>query len=170
MKIELLITIVGGLGAASKWVYEYARKNTWEQNRFLLEQIEKLENLESTKCAQRCLDWNSATITYQGEKIKINDDNLIESLQTHNVKHRFTPDEVMVRKIFDEYFDSLTKLIILSKSKLISKKNLIIFLDYWIKILSGEKQNKKTEVVNQIHVYLKYYGYDHLYNFLKEKK
>ncbi len=170
MNVELLLSVVGVLTASFKWVYEYSEKLKWDKNRFLLDKIERLQSLDSTKCAQKCLDWNSATISFQDEKIKINDFILVEALQTHNIKHRFGHDEVILRKIFDEYFDELTKLVILSKSNLISKKNLILFMDYWFKILSGESNNKKTDVVKQIHIYLNFYGYDHLYNFLIENK
>jgi hypothetical protein len=166
MDIEVILSVGGGLAAGFKWIYEYSEKLKWDKNKFLLEQIEKFENHESTQSVQRCLDWNSITVTYMGSTFKVNDDILYEALQTHNIKHKFTTEEVLIRKMFDEYFDNLTRLVILSKSKLISEENLILFLEYWFDILSGYVHNKKRNNTEQIHNYLQFYGYLHLYNFL----
>jgi len=166
MDTGLMVTIGGGLAASFKWVYEYSGKIKWDKNKFLLEQVEKFQSLETTQLAQKCLDWNSATIVYGGQTIKFNDETLIDALKTHNVKHSFSSSEVAIRKIFDEYFDGLTKLVILSKSKLISEENLILFLEYWFDILSGDAHNKKRDLVEQIHLYLNFYGYSNLLNFL----
>jgi len=166
MDTGLMVTIGGGLAASFKWIYEYSEKIKWDKNKFLLEQIEKFQSLETTQLAQKCLDWNSASITYEGVIIKFNDETLIDALETHNIKHSFSKEEVKLRKIFDEYFDGLTKLVILSKSKLISKENLILFLEYWFDILSGYANNKKRELVEQIHNYLTFYGYTNLLNFI----
>jgi hypothetical protein len=166
MNIELIIATGGAVATGLKWVYEYTEKRKWEKNKFLLEQVEKFQNLETTICAEKCLDWNSATITYGSRDIKFDDKVLFDALTTHDKKHKFNQDEVTIRKIFDNYFDNLTKLIILSKSKIISEKNLILFLEYWFDILSGDSHSKNRELVEQIHSYLNFYGYTHLYDFL----
>lgn len=166
MEIELLITAGCALGTGLKWVYEYSEKLKWDKNKFLLEQIEKFQNQESTKIVQKCLDWNGFTLNYDGKSFRVNDEFLIESLKTHNFKHKFTHEEVIMRKLFDEYFDNLTKFVIFTKSNLIYEKNLILFLEYWFDILSGDAKNKDREYVEQLHTYLKFYDYTHLYNFL----
>ena len=162
MEIELIIAAVAGL----KWVYEYTEQRKWEKNKFLLDEVEKFMSLESTKCVHKILDWNSANIFYEGEKIKFNDKILLDALQTHNVKHSFNSTEVVIRKLFDEYLDNLTKFIILSKSKLIEEKNLVLFLEYWFDILSGDSHSKDRELVEQFHKYMDFYNYKNLYIFL----
>lgn len=166
MSVELLLTTGCALGAGFKWVYEYSEKLKWEKNKFLLEQIEKFQSQESTQIVQKCLDWNGFTLNYNGISFKVDDESLIQALKTHNIKHKFNQEEVILRKLFDEYFDNLTKFVILSKSKLISEKNLILFLEYWFDILSGDSKNKDREYIEQLHTYLTYYDYLHLYNFL----
>ena len=166
MNLELLLSIVGGLVASFKWIYEYSELRKWNKNKFLLEEVDKFMALESTKCIHIILDWNAASIVYEGEKIKFNDKIIMDALQTHNIKHSFKPDEVIIRKLFDEYFDNLTKFVILSKSKLITEDNLILFLEYWFDILSGDSHSKDRELIEQIHTYLDFYGYQHLFEFL----
>ena len=166
MKIELIISIVGGLTAASKWIYEYSNKLKWDKNKFLLEQIENFENKESTKIAETLLDWNGTEITIEGKSFYVDDKLLLDALTTHDLKNKFSTEEFLIRGVFDEYFDNLTRLVILSKTKLISEDNLILFLEYWFEILSGQKENKDKKVLEQIERYLDFYGYNTLLEFI----
>lgn len=168
MKIELILSIAGALCAAFKWVYEYSRKLKWEMNVFLLEQIEKFRSLESTRAMEKILDWNSAYVSFQNERMLVNDSMLEGAFKTHNIKHTFTKEEVKLRSIFDEYFDNLTKLIFMTKVGLADKKNLILFLEYWFRILSGISKSKSKEVLNEMWKYMEYYGYVDLIQFMEE--
>ncbi len=100
--------------------------------------------------------------------VKVDDDILFEALQTHNVKTSYTPEEVALRKIFDEYFDDLNEFRLLSETGLISEKNYRLFMKYWFEILTGKKSNKPKKVLSQIEIYLKYYGYGDLYVFMNK--
>ena len=166
MKIELIISIVGGLAATSKWIYEYSNKLKWDKNKFLLEQIENFENKESTKIAETLLDWNGTEITIEDKSFYVDDKLLLGALTTHDLKNKFSTEEFLIRGVFDEYFDNLTRLVILSKTKLISEDNLILFLEYWFEILSGQKENKDKKVLEQIETYLDFYGYNTLLEFI----
>ena len=163
-----MITIIGGLSASFKWIYEYSKKLEWEKNKFMLDELEKFNSLENTKLVEKMLDWNKASFTYSKSIVHFDDDILIEALMTHNLKSSFTNDEVIIRKMFDEYFDNLTKLIFMSKVDLINQENLKIFLNYWFKILSGKSENKKEKFYKTIDNYLSYYGFSTLKQFLDE--
>jgi hypothetical protein len=169
MKIELIISIVCALVAAFKWVYEYTEKLKWDKNKFLVEQIEKFQSLESTKAMETLLDWNGSNVTINGEKLFVNDETLIGAFQTHDVKHKFNSIEFKLRNVFDDYFDNFTKLVFMSKVGLVEKESLVIFSEYWINILSGESKNKPRELVESIQYYLEYYEYYDLLNFIISK-
>lgn len=166
MSIEILLTIAGGIGTSSKWVYEYTKKLKWEKNKFLLEKLEIFHSLESTKIMETLLDWNGTNVIINGKEIFIDDNILLNSLYTHDVKHSFTTLEFELRHIFDDYFDNLTKLIFMSKSGLIDKKNLVMFMEYWLKILSGNTNNKSRELMEQINKYLEFYEFTTLRDFI----
>lgn len=168
MTLDYTIAILTALAAAFKWLYEYSQKLKWEKNKFLLEQLEKFQSQETTQVMEKLLDWNFISVTIKGSTYKVNDAMLFEALQTHNNKHSFSQTEVALRKTFDDYFDNLTKMILLCKSKLISEKNFKLFYEYWLNILSGRKQSKSRELKEQIHNYLDFYGYDHLLQFIKK--
>jgi len=161
-KITLGIAVITGV----KWVYEYTKKLTWDKNKFLLERYEKFKSKESTKAMQLLLDWNKITITLNGESMRVDDNMLFESFQTHDIKTTFTKDEASLRKLFDEYLDDLNEFRLLSETGLISKKNYRLFMKYWFDILTGKKSNKPKKVLHQIESYMKYYGYNDLFVFM----
>jgi hypothetical protein len=161
-KITLGIAVITGV----KWVYEYTKKLTWDKNKFLLERYEKFKSKESTKAMQLSLDWNKITITLNGESMRVDDNMLWESFQTHDIKTTFTKDEASLRKLFDEYLDDLNEFRLLSETGLISEKNYRLFMKYWFDILTGKKSNKPKKVLSQIESYMKYYGYNDLFVFM----
>lgn len=163
-KITLGIAVITGV----KWVYEYTKKLTWDKNKFLLERYEKFKSKESTNTMQRLLDWNKIKVTLNLVSIKVDDDMLFEALQTHDLKKSFTPEEAALRKLFDEYFDDLNEFRLLAETGLISEKNYRLFMKYWFEILTGKKSNKPKKVLDQIEIYLKYYGYSDLFDFMSK--
>lgn len=164
--IEILITIVGGLSAAFKWIYEYSKKLEWEKNKLLLMELEKFNSLEYTKVMERILDWNGTKVVIDGYEFRVDDELLLSSIQTHDVKHKFTKEEVLIRKVVDDYFNNLTKLIFMSKAELINEENLKMFLDYWFNILSGKRKSKSNEIISAIDNYMYFYDFDELKKFL----
>lgn len=166
MELEIFFTLVAGTFTAGKWVYEYSEKLRWEKNKFLLSELERFHSNETNQVAEILLDWNGTNVKIGDEEMFVDDKILYDSLQTHDKKHKFSKQEFLIRGVFDEYFDNLTKLIFMSKVKLIEKKNLIMFLQYWFRILKGNNKNKSEELVKQINNYLNFYGYEELYEFI----
>ena len=165
--IESNFVLIAGLATSVKWVWEYSQSRKFEKNKFLLERIEKFNNLESTQKVQKILDWNAITIDIDGVDTKIDDSILVEALKTHDQKSSFDSKEVYIREIFDDYFTGLTELIILSETGLVDEKNLKKFLQYWIDILNGTKKNKPGVFVKIIGNYLSFYEYTEVLKFLK---
>ena len=166
--LDTIITVGGALAAVFKWALESSKKLKWEQNRFLLDELDKFQSLESTTVMEKLLDWNRASVTISGETIKYNDKDLYEAFSTHDVKQTFTRSEVLLRQTFDEYFDGLTRLFIMAETGLIDGDNLKKFLSYWIEILNGHRSSKSNELRKQIKNYLSFYSYDTLIKNLYE--
>ena len=162
-------TVLTGVIAGAKWVYEYTKKIKWERNKFLLERIDIYKKKDSVQKMHQLLDWNEVLIDFDGEKKLINDDDLIEALTTHDIKNKFTSTEVKLRNIFDEYFDSFYELVLLSEMGLIDEKNLAILLKYWMEIIDGRKNNKPDEFTFKIKKYMRFYGYNLLLNFIEKQ-
>ncbi len=71
--------------------------------------------------------------------------------------------------LFDNYFDDLTELLILSDMGLVDDVNLEKYMKYWFDILRGKSGKKELRLINQIHNYLEHYGYEDLYYYLNFK-
>lgn len=164
---QLNITILFGIITACKWLYEYQKKQKWEKNKYLIERLKDFNETPSTKQINKILNYNDGIPFILNGKEKLIDDNVvINSLITHDRKEKFTDLEYEIRNIFDEYFDNLSELIILSKCKLIDSKNIKLLLNYYIKILNGSSNYKSEKYINTLKSYLKFYDYDNLYNFI----
>jgi len=166
MNIEIILSIIGGLYATFKWIYEYGENLKWNRNKFMLDEIDKFRSIQTTKSVEKILDWNGINVEVYGTEIYVNDEILFEALQTHDVKQKFSKDEVLLRNLFDEYFDNLTKLIYMCETKMISSNNFKLFMSYWLDILSSKNKNKPKKVHDQILRYLEYYRFFTLKNYL----
>jgi hypothetical protein len=166
MNIEIILSIIGGLYATFKWIYEYSENLKWNRNKFMLDEIDKFRSIQTTKSVEKILDWNGINVEVYGTEIYVNDEILFEALQTHDVKQKFSKDEVLLRNLFDEYFDNLTKLIYMCETKMISSNNFKLFMSYWLDILSSKNKNKPKKVHDQILRYLEYYRFFTLKNYL----
>ena len=165
--VESDFVLIAGLVTSLKWVWEYSQSRKFEKNKFLLERIEKFNNLESTEKVQKILDWNSIKIEINDVSVKVDDSLILEALKTHDQKASFDSTEVYLRQIFDDYFTGITELIILSNTGLVDKRNLKKFLKYWVDILNGNKRNKPEIFVQTISNYINFYGYEEVSKFLK---
>jgi hypothetical protein len=168
MTFEEKMTLWAGIAAAAKWVYEYTKRLSWDRNRFLLERIEKFRSMDSTAKVQTMLDWNGARVEINGKRVWVDYVILMGALQTHDVKHDFSAVEVSIRGLFDEYLDGLSELVAMSRSGLVDKGNLRLFMRYWIDILAG-RRGKKTALSNQFKRYMLFYGYEELHDFVMRK-
>lgn len=166
---ELILTLTASLAAAFKFTSEYSERLKFEKNKLLLDEINKHQSLNSTKVIEKILDFDNISLELNGRVIHISNELLFNSLQTHDIKQTYSDDEVLIRDLFDEYFDNLTKLLFMSKSQLVQRNNLNMFMRYWFDILSGKSNNKPDKVIQQIHTYLEFYGFIELRKFLTKK-
>jgi hypothetical protein len=115
------------------------------------------------------LDWGMLELDFEGRKVVIDNEMLFGALQTHDVKHSFTRDEMRIRELFDDYFDGLTEFLILSECGLVNRNDMRKFLNYWIQILNGERSGKPEKLKSQMDSYMLFYGFDKLHRFIQRK-
>jgi hypothetical protein len=160
-------TVLAGLAAGFKWVWEYIKQLRVEKTRYLVEQIEKFESKHFVKDVEKMLDWNSFKTEIFNKIDYIDDEIIMKALITHDIKDVYTEKEFYIREIFDKYFDEINKFIILTECGLINKSDLKKLLGYWFDIISGKKTNKSKEFISSLHTYLAFYGYEKVLKFIK---
>jgi hypothetical protein len=157
---------VTGVLTGIKWVWEYSQSRKFEKNKFLYDKLQEFDALENTKFVKKMLDWNKLKITDGDDVHFVTDEILIEALITHDKKNQFSLTEFWIRAQFDEWFDNINELIILSECGLIDRQNLKRMLKYWIDILNGVKKAKRKEFSEQIKNYLSFYGWGDILVFI----
>jgi len=157
---------VTGVLTGIKWVWEYSQSRKFEKNKFLYDKLQEFDALENTKFVKKMLDWNKLKITDGDDVHFVTDEILIEALITHDKKNQFSLTEFWIRAQFDEWFDNINELIILSECGLIDRQNLKRMLKYWIDILNGVKRVKSREFSGQIKNYLSFYGWGDILVFI----
>jgi hypothetical protein len=169
MNVEIKVTIIIAVITGIKWVYEYTKQRQWEKNKYLVDRLDLFKSKDYVKVMHKLLDWNKVTVEINNKEVKVNDDILYEAFTIHKIKPTFTLTESELRTIFDNYFDDLTELLVLSEIGLIDETKLEKYMKYWFDIIKGKTGKKELKLINQIHTYLEYYGYDDLYYFLNYK-
>ena len=160
-------TVLTGLAAGLKWVWEYSKQLRVDKTRYLVEQIEKFESKDFVKDVEKILDWNSFKMEIKNEIQYIDDEIITKALITHDKKDLYTEKEFYIRELFDKDFDEINKFVILTECGLINKSDLNKLLGYWFDIISGKKPTKSKEFITNLHNYLKFYGYEKVLTFLK---
>lgn len=169
MNPEILIQLLAVLISAFivlKGIREYKEAQRWKKLEFVSKEIKEFFNDAEIKRALQMLDWNACSVPLNpGEigdetKFSCSDEKILDALRTHDQKSRFTPEEVVIKKIFDNFLDKLTMFENYIETGLINAKDIQPYLEYWIKILADPKNDRKDKKVrDQIWKYIDQYGY-----------
>jgi hypothetical protein len=159
--ISLLILIKG--------IYEYTIAQKWKKAEFLSKEIKEFFNDFEIKRALILLDWNENEIPLKPNEmegktiLKIDDNLIISSLFTHKQREKSEKENILLKGIFDVFFDRLNMFENYIEAGLIKTKDLKPYLIYWINILADPmNERKKKEVRAQIWKYIDEYGYHEL--------
>ena len=150
-----------------KGIKEYSKTQKWKKLEFVSKEIKEFFNEPDVKRAMLLLDWNSNSfdIYLSKEKREIavdfNDKDILGSLMTHEERFAFTEKEVIIKRVFDAFFERLTMFENYIETGLIEAKDLAPYLSYWIKILADPSNHRKSaEIKTQLWKYVDYYGYE----------
>jgi hypothetical protein len=172
--LEVIIKLIPLLGIFTivKAIWEYRNSQNWKRSEFLAKEMKSFLDDERIKPVLRLLDYNKCKIKLSTGDVVINDVDLINALQTHNLKSHFTTTELEIRELFDYFFDKLNTYNIWIKSGLISEVELYLYLGYYIDILTSTK-SKPEPLIGTFDKYLKYYqfiGVNELFEEMKKFK
>lgn len=167
-----IAALVISLAVFIKGIYEYTKAQRWKKAEFVSKEIKEFFNDFEIKRALVLLDWNSNDLELKPSEMagrsKIHfTDNLIESaLHTHKQVPTFTDEEVIIKAIFDTFFERLTMFYNYIETKLIEAKDIKPYLIYWINILADDNNDRKPQNVRkQIWIYIEEYGYSRIRSF-----
>ena len=155
-----------------KAIVEYVKVLKWKKSEFLSKEIKDFYSDETIGMICKLLDWNARKVEINGEVVKINDIFLESALLTHRKKAKFTEHEATIRDKFDYFFDRLSYFNIYIENNLVSEKETLRYLSYYLDILvkPGRKDKKLVDEFNE---YIDYYEFENvkslLYKYTKQK-
>jgi len=152
-----------------KTAYEFIKGLKWKKSEYLSKEVKEFFSDQNVKTVCVLLDYNVRKIDLLGNKIVVSDSDLIEALKTHQVKQSFTTEQAALRDIFDLFFDKLSYFNIHIKNGLVEKKQVLLYLNYYLDIIAkpGRKPNELVQVFND---YIDYYGYTNVRELLDMHK
>jgi hypothetical protein len=150
-----------------KITWEYIKGQKWKKSELLSKEIKDFFNDDNIKMVCAMLDWNARKIEIDGKVVLITDDVLCESLKTHNEKGKFSEVEARLRDIFDHFFDKISYFNIHIENGLVSQKEVLTYLSYYLHILSkpGRKPKKLVKVFQN---YITYYGFTNVEQLIEK--
>ena len=159
--IEVIIKFIPLLGiiTLSKAIWEYKVGQNWKKSEFLAKEMKIFFDDQRIKLVLRMLDYNKSKVKLESGETVINDVDLINALQPHNLKSHFTITEMELRDLFDYFFDKLSTFNIYIESGLISDAELYLYIKYYLEILSTNK-SKPEPLRNCFQKYIEYYQFD----------
>lgn len=170
MTIETALKI-GGFATtvilAVKAIDEYRRTQKWKKAEFVSKEVKEFLIDFNIKRALLLLDWNSNDLPIAKEeiigkdKIYFTDDLITSALKTHLAVSGFTDEEVIIKSIFDVFFDRLSMFYKYIETGLINANDIKPYIIYWVKIFADNSSERKPAALKlQLWEYLEVYQYN----------
>ncbi len=157
----------------AKAIIEYVKVLKWKKSELLSKEIKEFYSDSDINMVCKLLDWNVRKVELNGEIVRV-DDNLLESaLLTHRKKAKFSEHEAIIRDKFDYFFDRLSYFNIYIENNLVSEKETLRYLSYYLDILVTPGRKDK-ELVDKFNEYIDYYEFNNvkslLFRYTNQKK
>jgi hypothetical protein len=162
---ELLVLIVATIGGAfALWRWMVDQK--WRRVQHAQSLVEKFLEKKNTIKAFEILDTIgdvecvSKYDAKRKETINITDEFLIGALSTFDQKKENDESEIIMRDIFDDFFDDLSTFQGHIESGLIKLQDIKPYLEYWMSELGGHGRIRSTDFADQVARCLNYFRFE----------
>ena len=160
--LALLLAAVGGVFALWRWMVD----QRWRRVPYAQSRIKEFREKKNTIKAFEILDLVDEELEFEplnnsgnAEKIAITDEFLVGALSTFDQKEVNDDKEVIVRRIFDEFFEDLGNFQSDIDAKLIKAEDIKPYLEYWMGELTGRGLIYNAKFAKQVARYLAFFKY-----------
>jgi hypothetical protein len=167
---------IGGAGLAfGIGLWQYRKGQVWKRMEFVAAEMQVFYNDSAVRAAMTMLDWNKKTMTlfkYRDVEdlgtVDVDYEMVAQSLNTQ-AGARFDKNHSAIREIFERFLEFLARFEGFLTNKVIEKRDLNPYLDYWVKLISGNDAHSpevKEKVLPALWQFIDYYGYKDVRNFV----
>jgi hypothetical protein len=128
-------------------VWQYWKAQKWKRAEFVAAQIKEFEGNPLVRRAMRMLDFPEDPIKLDGQAISLSQEILAEALPHEDLKRKFSPGEIEIRRAFCDFFDGLERMHHFLQVGLIDIEHLTPYLKYWFRRFAT------TDYMNQDFLY-----------------
>jgi hypothetical protein len=128
-------------------VWQYWKAQKWKRAEFVAAQIKEFESNPLVRCAMRMLDFPEDPIKLDGQAISLSQEILAEALPHEDLKRKFSPGEIEIRRAFCDFFDGLERMHHFLQVGLIDLEHVTPYLKYWFRRFTT------TDYMNQDFLY-----------------
>jgi hypothetical protein len=170
------LAVAAGLFAFINGLWQYRDAQKWKRNEFLVKEITEYEKNQYVINAQAVLDSNGQTIDLPPKdasdtmpSMVVDSNTLTRALSILDPAKPLTTAETRIRESFDIFLSNLEKFNNFINSGLVRKKEIEIYLRYWLKIVGDKTSPKLTDTARtQLWNYIKDNDYPGVLELLKK--
>jgi len=138
------VKILGAIGVFITGLWQYTKAQRWKRREFIATQVKQFESDKKIQLAMTMLDWNNRELYFPSDThdksiaLRVDTDLLCSALLPHEEAQSYSQEEEMIRDCFDHFLDMLGMFWNFIDARLISKAELEPYIQYWIRLVSGE--------------------------------
>ena len=139
--------VIFGIGLYQYWV---AQK--WKKTEFVAQQMKDFLGAPYASVALRLIDWEDWVVQLPDDEeteVTVTDKFLCKALRQEN-DGEFEDDEAYVRECFDAFWGGIDRFASFVDYGLVSRKDLLPYLEYWVRIILDLKAHRTADVRNAI--------------------
>ncbi len=155
------VSIVAVLIGLYKSFIEYRNAQRWKRAEFVSKEVKEFFADKNVSRALIFLDYRENDIpVYENElegktTLRYNNEILLSALDTEKSIEDFTAEELLIRKIFDDFFTKLGFFNHYLDTKLVDIKDIKPYFDYWMNLLANpQKSYRNKKVMHQIWLFI----------------
>jgi len=157
--VAFVVAVVGGSFALWRWIIDQRWRRVQHAQSLIREFLTKPNTNKAFEIIDTEGEGNFDTDDKHVTTIEIKDAFLIEALSTFDQKQDSSEDELVVREIFDEFFEDLNGFQHHVDSRLIKLRDVAPYLEYWMRALTGRERVRNIDFARQCATFLTYFGY-----------
>jgi hypothetical protein len=170
-----ILKILGA--AAAFWIglNQYRKAEAWKRLEFVAAEMKAFYDDDAVKLAMGMLDWRRkkvALFKHRGENDfarAVVDYAIVASALGIDPELKYDKVQSAVREIFERFLEFLARFEGFLAAEVVQKTDLVPYLDYWIKLISGRDAHSPEvtkEVLPSLWKFIDYYGYRDVRRFI----
>jgi hypothetical protein len=159
--LTLILATAGGIFALWRWTIDQKWRRVQHAQSLVKNFLEKKNTIKAFEILDTTgeVECESTYNSKMKEAIEITDEFLIGALSTFDQKDGNDDREVIIRDIFDSYFDELNTFQSHIETGLVEIQDIQPYLEYWMLQLTGRGRVRGPAFGKQTAKYLDFFGY-----------